>query len=534
MSSPRARQTQKPGQVLPSLTLGLNSKSLNGAEKTEATSTTEQKALDKTNSGGSPMVVVNYDKSHPGNGNSSEDGNDRCVDGKEEKEEEEEEGNNSSMAGDHETFNNPNDESATGSRERAYAFLSYDPPTQKLVPRGKAIYKSRGQVAFCLQDPSQSGSPPLKRHQSQASSSSSPLFNQQTFQPSHPSHLLYHRFPTSGSHGDIAHSSPLQVSSPSSTYDLSPRVMMRFTLQSFVVRWHHNTPVYSAYWDNEAQEIALEIDGQLLLDCSPASVWDEVLLVAIKRKEGTSSWKIVEQVKHSFNIPYVIKVSKKEKGGKNSLWYQYQVTKIDTGALLAITPPIRPKTARTINDKFVKSCKAPLKDFILNCFELSFNGVSPSFIASRDPVHYQDNNRSGGIRINNTNMKLFGEEEEGQACHLERKDTANEKRRSMTGPIPPQLSWSDKRTMTYPLAQEHAEISSSSSSHASSASNLQSSFSFRQSSATTTADSNSASIGSGATNSCCPAFRWLKLCGAGAGGAQTVFSSPATMRLHQP
>ena len=78
-------------------------------------------------------------------------------------------------------------------------------------------------------------------------------------------------------------------------------------------------------------------------------------------------------MKHSFASPFVIKINKETKGRKNSIWYQYSVVKIDTGALLAVTPPVRPKTSRTINDKFVKQNKIAIKDFELNRFELSFS-----------------------------------------------------------------------------------------------------------------------------------------------------------------
>lgn len=88
-----------------------------------------------------------------------------------------------------------------------------------------------------------------------------------------------------------------------------------------------------------------------------------------------------DQVKHSFASPFVIKINKETKGRKNSIWYQYSVVKIDSGALLAVTPPIRPKTSRTINDKFVKQNKIAIKDFELNRFELSFSNPAAAAAA---------------------------------------------------------------------------------------------------------------------------------------------------------
>ncbi|KAL6051954.1 hypothetical protein QOT17_018870 [Balamuthia mandrillaris] len=153
---------------------------------------------------------------------------------------------------------------------------------------------------------------------------------------------------------------------------LNTPTVIRVTLQSFILRGHHDTPTYSAYWDEDKSEIAMETAGHILMDFSPSDIWREPLVVHHLKKEGSDGWVIEAQRDHLFSSPFVIKLNKAPNGKRKSLAHKFRVFKKDTDQLLAETPLIRAKAPRTMNDRYVKLNKRPIKDCVLNFFQLNF------------------------------------------------------------------------------------------------------------------------------------------------------------------
>ncbi|KAL6077706.1 hypothetical protein QOT17_002177 [Balamuthia mandrillaris] len=198
------------------------------------------------------------------------------------------------------------------------------------------------------------------------------------FPADHNNSALQQSFAPGSNHQQQQH---LQMPSPQTC-------VMRITLSAF--RKQNNQTgkdEWSAYWDDDFGEIALNSEGGMLfLQCSPA-VWDESLTVICLVKRGKGEWKLVGVREHRFLTPFIISVPEKEqqreeqqtqnnsnarrKIGMN-VWYQYLVFRPKSKELLAQTPPVRAKSQKVMTEKYIVQDKTPVWNCVLNQFELRF------------------------------------------------------------------------------------------------------------------------------------------------------------------